>query len=260
VGGTHGLRSRLDGGGDRCCQGHRAACLGTYPENIELVWDEVAYQVEAGFLHMVPEVELFAHGYPSNMKVSRLAVVPQRNRQGRLILNLSAGVELPLKRIPGSWRSQKRAQASVNETTSPAEDQEAVKRLGNTMADALLFQFESPCHWEVRWSKIDLSNGFWRMIVQAGQENNFVYELPDHPKHPGKWFVVPSALQMGWTNSPAFFLHRDRSSTTSHNAAADAINRNGRDSTPFVRGLLCRAKHNRVGTRHRDAITAKGIC
>jgi hypothetical protein len=52
--------------------------------------------------------------------------------------------------------------------------------------------------------KIDLSDGFWRMIVQAGQEHNFVYELPPHPEHPGKWFVIPSAQQMGWTNSPAF--------------------------------------------------------
>jgi hypothetical protein len=34
------------------------------PENIELVWDKVAYQVEAGFVRMVPEDELFAHGYP----------------------------------------------------------------------------------------------------------------------------------------------------------------------------------------------------
>jgi hypothetical protein len=46
----------------------------------------------------------------------------------------------------------------------------------------------------------------WPMIVEAGQEPNFVYELPDHPEQEGKWFVVPSALQMGWTNSPAYFF------------------------------------------------------
>jgi hypothetical protein len=179
--------------------------LALTPDNIKLVWDEVAYQVEAGFVQMVPEEEMFAHGYPTNIKVSRLAVVPQRNCRGQLILNLSAGVELPPKRIPGSQRKQKRVQASVNDTTLLAENQEVVKRLGSTMADALLFQFESPCNWEVWWSKIDLSDGFWQMIVQAGQENNFVYKLPGHPKHPRKWFVVPLALQMGWKNSPAFF-------------------------------------------------------
>jgi hypothetical protein len=175
------------------------------PENMALVWDEVLYQVEAGFVELILESELFRAGGPSNMKISRLAVVPQKNRRGRLILNLSAGVELPPKRKPGSRRKGKRTHPSVNETSEPAADQEAVKRLGTTMAAALLFQLECPCHWEARWSKIDLSDGFWRMIVQAGKEHNFVYAMPQHPAHPGKWFVVPSALQMGWTNSPAYF-------------------------------------------------------
>jgi hypothetical protein len=76
--------------------------LALTPENIKLVWDEVAHQVEAGFVRLVPEQELFTQGMPSNLKVSRLAVVPQRNRQGWLILNLSAGVKIPPKRIPGS--------------------------------------------------------------------------------------------------------------------------------------------------------------
>jgi hypothetical protein len=80
-----------------------------------------------------------------------------------------------------------------------------VKRLGMATLAALLFQFDCPCQWEILWSKIDLSNGFWRMIVQAGQEPNFVYEMPNHQAHPGTWFVIPSSLQMGWTNSPAYF-------------------------------------------------------
>jgi hypothetical protein len=175
------------------------------PENVVLVWDKVIYQMDASFVKLVSKAELFAGGGLRNIKVSRLAVVPQKNRRGRLILNLSAGMELPPIRKPGSRRKTKRCQPSVNETTQPATDQEAVKRLGNTMAAALLFQLESPCHWEVLWSKIDLTDGFWRMIVEAGQEYNFVYEMPWHPAHPGDWFVVPSALQMGWTNSLAYF-------------------------------------------------------
>jgi hypothetical protein len=43
------------------------------------------------------------------------------------------------------------------------------------------------------------------MIVEAGKERNFCYQLPETPEKPGKWFVIPSALQMGWTNSPAYF-------------------------------------------------------
>jgi hypothetical protein len=105
----------------------------------------------------------------------------------------------------GNGQSAKQIQPSVNDTTEPATDQEAVKWLGTTMLAALLFQFECPCQWEVLWSKNDLSDGFWRMIIQSGQEPNFVYEMPHHQAYPEKWFVVPSALQMGWTNSPAYF-------------------------------------------------------
>jgi hypothetical protein len=175
------------------------------PENVKLIWEDVQYQADARFVNIVPESDLFAGHVPTNLKISRLAVVPQRNRRGRLILNLSAEVELPPNRISGSRRKTKRTQPSVNESTQPAADQEAVKRLGTAMVDALMLLFDSPCGWEVLWSKIDLSDGFWRMIVEAGQEPNFVYELPDHPEREGKWFVIPSALQMGWTNSPAYF-------------------------------------------------------
>ena len=52
---------------------------------------------------------------------------------------------------------------------------------------------------------MDLSNRFWRMIVEAGKEQNFVSEMPPHPTQQGRHFVVPSALQMGWTNSPPYF-------------------------------------------------------
>jgi hypothetical protein len=53
--------------------------------------------------------------------------------------------------------------------------------LGTAMPAVLIYMHNVPCHWEIRWSKIDLSDGYWRMIVQAGQ--------------------------MGWTNSPAYFCY-----------------------------------------------------
>jgi hypothetical protein len=66
-------------------------------ENVDLVWEEIDYQVEAGFIKVVPEHELSAQGMPENIKILRLAVVPQQKRQGQLILNLSAGVDLAPK-------------------------------------------------------------------------------------------------------------------------------------------------------------------
>jgi hypothetical protein len=56
----------------------------------------------------------------------------------------------------------------------------------------------------VMFSKIDLSDGFWRMLVDSDEVWNFCYVLPDPPGHPIR-IVVPSALQMGWAQSPAFF-------------------------------------------------------
>jgi hypothetical protein len=53
-------------------------------------------------------------------------------------------------------------------------------------------------------SKIDLSDGFWRMIVEQDEVWNFCYVMPDPPGAPIR-IVVPSALQMGWAQSPAYF-------------------------------------------------------
>jgi hypothetical protein len=53
-------------------------------------------------------------------------------------------------------------------------------------------------------SKIDLSNGSWRMLVQKTSIWNFAYVMPDLPGHPIR-IVIPPALQMGWVESPSYF-------------------------------------------------------
>ena len=176
------------------------------PDNVKLIWDEVDYQVQAKFVKLVPDHTLFGPDSSKEIKISRLAVVPQVDRRGRLILNLSAPVELRPTRSPGARRKRKRLHPSVNETTKEVEDQDPVKALGTAMNSILHFCFDTPPHWEIYWQKIDLSDGFWRMIVQAGKEYNFVYEMPPRPKDGGKrFYVVPSSLQMGWKNSPVYF-------------------------------------------------------
>jgi hypothetical protein len=56
----------------------------------------------------------------------------------------------------------------------------------------------------VMLSKIDLSDGFWRMLVEDNAKGNFAYIMPDPPGSPVR-LVVPLALQMGWAESPAYF-------------------------------------------------------
>jgi hypothetical protein len=63
---------------------------------------------------------------PSNLKISRVAVVPQTDRQGRIILNLFSEVPLPAMQVPGKRRKRKRVHPSENETSVPAEYQVGV--------------------------------------------------------------------------------------------------------------------------------------
>jgi hypothetical protein len=55
----------------------------------------------------------------------------------------------------------------------------------------------------INFSKIDLSDGFWRMIVPEADCWHFAYVLPDAPGEPTR-LVIPHALQMGWTQSSGF--------------------------------------------------------
>jgi hypothetical protein len=182
------------------------------PENVTLMWEDIEYQVKAGFVTMVTETELFKDGGPPNLKISRVAVVPQVSRRGRIILNLSADVNeaTPNKRrrTHHPKRLERPAaplQVSVNATTVPADDQEAVLGLGRALPSLLRFMFDVPPDWKVEWQKVDLSDGFWRMIVQRGTEHNFVFQMPPRAGDTEAHYVVPASLQMGWKNSPPYF-------------------------------------------------------
>ena len=183
------------------------------PENVELLWDDVTYQNGAEFVRIERASILFRAPLPPELKISRVAVVPQTGRRGRIIVNLSAKVDMAptaekkrrARPHHGSEPPAKRHRPSVNETTEPAEDQGAVKALGTAMLAILMFMFDVDPEWVIDWQKIDLSDGFWRMIVEKGKEYNFVYQLPRRPGDTEDHFVIPSSLQMGWKNSPAYF-------------------------------------------------------
>jgi len=182
---------------------HTSACT---PENVELIWDDIIYQAEAGFVRIISESQLFdGEEVPEELKISRVAVIPQENRRGRIILNLSSEVNLGRKRATGRRRWKEVIHPSVNETTVEAAEQAGVKALGTALKSLLLYMFDTSCSWEIDWQKVDLSDGFWRMIVEAGKEYNFVFQLPKREGDAETYYVVPSSLQMGWKNSPAFF-------------------------------------------------------
>ncbi len=53
-------------------------------------------------------------------------------------------------------------------------------------------------------AKYDIKDGFWRMDCHEGEGWNFSYVLPQPPGEAIQ-IVVPTSLQMGWIESPAFF-------------------------------------------------------
>ena len=94
--------------------------------------------------------------------------------------------------------------ASVNESTHQLSPQVPVKELGAVLPRLFEFMARAPGSEQINFSKVDLSDGFWRLTVDPTERCNFCYVMPRGPGQPVQ-IVVPSALQMGWTESPAYF-------------------------------------------------------
>jgi hypothetical protein len=61
-----------------------------------------------------------------------------------------------------------------------------------------------PPEEHIHFSKLDLADGYWRMVVEDGQKCYFAYVMPGTPGTP-TMIVVPRALQLGWNESLAYF-------------------------------------------------------
>lgn len=135
---------------------------------------------------------------PKNLKISPVAMIPHKTRKFRCILDLSFQMKDKNKLLP-----------SVNSKTIKIAPQQAMANLGDTLKrivstmaknydDKLPFMF----------SKCDIKDGFWRMVVNKSDAWNFCYVLPS-PKNDNNIdnteIVVPHSLQMGWSESPPFF-------------------------------------------------------
>jgi hypothetical protein len=66
--------------------------------------------------------------------------------------------------------------------------------------------FDTDCTWEIDWQNINLSNGFWHMIISTGAEHNFTFQMPTRATNMDMFFMVPSSLQMGWKIAPPIFV------------------------------------------------------
>jgi hypothetical protein len=71
------------------------------------------------------------------------------------------------------------------------------------------------------FSKLDIKDGYWQMVVPEEEEWNFTYILPKADPQEPIMLVIPSSLQMGWTDSLPFFCG---ASETAEDIGKDLIN------------------------------------
>jgi hypothetical protein len=77
-----------------------------------------------------------------------------------------------------------------------------VKAISHVLKSFFLMMYKVDPALVIVYSKINHSNGFWQMVVEAGQQFNFAYVLPgEGPVQ----LAVDAALLMSWCNSPGFF-------------------------------------------------------
>jgi hypothetical protein len=103
------------------------------PEAIKLVHEDLTYQVTAGFTEIV-FWDKIKDDLPATFRCSPVAVIPQPNRGGRIILDLS----FPVRRPP-SARTRRRMgavlQDAVNDTTVCNAPPEGSRRLAKSCPD-----------------------------------------------------------------------------------------------------------------------------
>jgi len=158
------------------------------------------------------------HNHPAQLKVSPLAMVPHKSRAFRAILDLS----FPVRLADDSTR------ASVNWDTEKTAPAGAIDQLGHTLSRVIHALADVDDEAKVFFAKFDIKDGFWRLNAADGDEWNFCYVLPQPPGAP-ILLVVPTSLQMGWVESPAYFC---AASETGRDVAAQYAERDLGSLTP----------------------------
>jgi hypothetical protein len=134
---------------------HPMACT---HKAIALFEEGIEYQQRAGFCKVIPWEELKQLRSP-NLKISPVAAVPQVGRLPRIILDLSFPVYQDIDGIITAM------QASVNNTMALQAPKEAVREIGKVVPWLLTYMRDTPAGLHILMSKLDISNGFWRLIV-----------------------------------------------------------------------------------------------
>ena len=173
------------------------------PEASAALRQEALEKVNQGFARLVPWSTLrkeIAAGSKLHTKISPIAAIPHKSRLFRMILDLSH---------KGQRQTGPNRKRSVNELTDEtAAPSHSMSQLGSALGRIIYAVGSQPeSKGPIVFCKLDIKDGFWRMCVPTAAEEQFCYVLPQLPGQQPTviQLVVPAALQMGWTSSPAFF-------------------------------------------------------
>jgi len=171
---------------------HPSACK---PAAAAALLKETTEKVAQGYARLIPWDDL-KNNLPPNIRISPIAAIPHKSRAFRMILDLSY-----MFNIDGTpW-------PSVNMSSNPqAPPLNAMTQLGQVLPRLVHAIATSPeDHGPWVFLKLDIKDGFWRLMVPEKDEYNFCYVLPRQTNKEPIQLVVPSSLQMGWTYSPPYF-------------------------------------------------------
>jgi hypothetical protein len=109
---------------------------------------------------------------PANLKISPVALIPQEGRHSRIILDLSFPIYQDVNGVVMVM------QESVNSTTVLTAPSTSVKEIGKMLPRLLHYMRDIPWGLHILFCKLDISDGFWRLVIQEADCFNFAYVLP----------------------------------------------------------------------------------
>ena len=195
---------------------HKSA---TSKDAIAALHEETQAKVTKGFAKVVKFGDI-KNNLPKNLKISPVACIPHKSKKFRVILDLSFNLKTKRVKFP-----------SVNDTTIKMAPPEAMVQLGACVKRLIATMAENYDKTKpFKFCKLDIKDGFWRLVVHEKDAWNFCYVLPPkdgkHKHIDETLLVVPNSLQMGWCESPPFFC-------AASETARDIIDRLIREDEPL---------------------------
>ena len=164
----------------------------------KVLHEETSEKLRQGYATVVKWRDI-KNSIPPNLKISPVACIPHKSKPLRVIIDLSFQLLVDKLRFP-----------SVNDTTTKLAPPEAMVQLGLSLKRIVSIMAR---HHNVAlpfwFTKLDIKDGFWRLVVNGSDAWNFAYVLPPltnkHVEIDDTDLVIPTSLQMGWCESPPFF-------------------------------------------------------